>query len=451
MTVTTGVALPTGADTKTQRLRSVDPRSRRRSECGRAPVGRCSRTASTPRCFARTRATTGTCTGDSFANQSGVTITKSGNPVIAERLLLPGRDRHALHIDGAASATSIERHRACSWTRRSTTASPTAAPAASPIRRTASGRSHAARTCRASCSCRSTARPTNRQDVHPVTTTRFAVPSRARHRARCERRACRSDQRRRRRAVSAVVRHQRHLRRRGRAPHGRARPRVQAARGYAKSPLDVAVPGIGPAAGDTGKDPILNYVAHARHDVRHDDHRSRRDRLRRRRVSHGGRRRLRHRAGCYVANGTPTSRVDRPDLAAAAVEHRSVGEPERLAGVSRRRARRSARRARRAQDRAVRRSELRADRDRLGVPAVRRRRHAARRSQHRLRTEARVRVAARSRSSDPRRRERRGADPRAQRARGLRHAGPDADRRRREGVPRRRLRGGRRARRHATS
>jgi outer membrane protein OmpA-like peptidoglycan-associated protein len=30
---------------------------------------------------------------------------------------------------------------------------------------------------------------------------------------------------------------------------------------YAKSPLDVAVPGIGPAAGDTGKDPILDYVA----------------------------------------------------------------------------------------------------------------------------------------------------------------------------------------------
>jgi OmpA family/Thrombospondin type 3 repeat len=30
---------------------------------------------------------------------------------------------------------------------------------------------------------------------------------------------------------------------------------------YAKSPIDVAVPGIGPAAGDTGKDPILDYVA----------------------------------------------------------------------------------------------------------------------------------------------------------------------------------------------
>ena len=30
---------------------------------------------------------------------------------------------------------------------------------------------------------------------------------------------------------------------------------------YAKSPIDVAVPGIGPAAGDTGKDRILDYVA----------------------------------------------------------------------------------------------------------------------------------------------------------------------------------------------
>jgi len=30
--------------------------------------------------------------------------------------------------------------------------------------------------------------------------------------------------------------------------------------GYSQSPLNVAVPGIGPAAGDTGKDPILDYV-----------------------------------------------------------------------------------------------------------------------------------------------------------------------------------------------
>jgi outer membrane protein OmpA-like peptidoglycan-associated protein len=30
--------------------------------------------------------------------------------------------------------------------------------------------------------------------------------------------------------------------------------------GYGQSPLNVAVPGIGPAAGDTGKDPILSYV-----------------------------------------------------------------------------------------------------------------------------------------------------------------------------------------------
>ena len=31
--------------------------------------------------------------------------------------------------------------------------------------------------------------------------------------------------------------------------------------GYAQSPLNIPVPGIGAAAGDTGKDPILNYVA----------------------------------------------------------------------------------------------------------------------------------------------------------------------------------------------
>ena len=108
------------------------------------------------------------------------------------------------------------------------------------------------------------------------------------HRRRPRRR---SDERRRRGAVPPVVRHQRHLRRRGRAADAEARPLVQVPRSATrKSPLDLGRLGRASATRQ-GLDPRL--PRHARHGVRHVAHRSRRDRLRRRRLSHGDRRRLR--------------------------------------------------------------------------------------------------------------------------------------------------------------
>jgi hypothetical protein len=48
----------------------------------------------------------GTCTGDAFANQAGVTITKSGATVPANDYYFQSETTH-LHVDGAATATSI--------------------------------------------------------------------------------------------------------------------------------------------------------------------------------------------------------------------------------------------------------------------------------------------------------------------------------------------------------
>jgi hypothetical protein len=50
--------------------------------------------------------TTGTCTGDGFADQMGVTITKNGSPVPANDYYFQAEATH-LHIDAAATATSI--------------------------------------------------------------------------------------------------------------------------------------------------------------------------------------------------------------------------------------------------------------------------------------------------------------------------------------------------------
>ena len=57
-------------------------------------------------------------------------------------------------------------------------------------------------------------------------------------------------------------------------------------------------------------------------------------------------------AAATPSGGPIVAAVDRPDLAAPAVEHRSVGEPQRQLGVPRRRARRPARCAVRPQVRA---------------------------------------------------------------------------------------------------
>ena len=94
------------------------------------------------------------------------------------------------------------------------------------------------------------------------------------------------------------------------------------------------------------RDPRLRR--HARHGVRHDDHRiGSRSASTSRRIAratgdgYGVR-------GRYSSGGTIERTVDRADRAAPAVEHRSVGEPERRDRVPRRRPRGSARRARSA-------------------------------------------------------------------------------------------------------
>ena len=103
---------------------------------------------------------------------------------------------------------------------------------------------HAAASLPASCSSRSSARSTS-----PRTDAMQRLIA-ARHPARVVVGGSRrSDERRRLGVVPLVVRHERHLRRRGRAAHAEARPRRSSScSATRKSPIDVAVPGIGAMA-----------------------------------------------------------------------------------------------------------------------------------------------------------------------------------------------------------
>jgi hypothetical protein len=106
VTVTTGVAVPTGPDTKIENLEAwiVDQATVGMWTSTGGPmlsVGIYASIFRTHGCDS-----TGACTGDGFANQMGVTITKSGSPQTGNDSYFqaePGR----MHIDGTASATSI--------------------------------------------------------------------------------------------------------------------------------------------------------------------------------------------------------------------------------------------------------------------------------------------------------------------------------------------------------
>jgi hypothetical protein len=107
VTVTTGVALPTGADTKTKDFEAwiVDQATVGSWQSTGGPMlanGIYSAIFRTHGCDS-----TGTCTGDGFANQMGVTITKSGNPQTSNDYYFQA-ETGRMHIDGTASATSID-------------------------------------------------------------------------------------------------------------------------------------------------------------------------------------------------------------------------------------------------------------------------------------------------------------------------------------------------------
>jgi hypothetical protein len=105
VTVPTGVALATLANTKVEDFESwiVDQTTTSTWQSTGGPTlasGIYSAIFRTHGCV------TGTCTGDAFANQTGVTITKSGNPQAANDYYFqsePGR----MHIDATATATTM--------------------------------------------------------------------------------------------------------------------------------------------------------------------------------------------------------------------------------------------------------------------------------------------------------------------------------------------------------
>jgi hypothetical protein len=107
VTVTTGVAVPTGADTKIKDLEAwiVDETTVGTWQATGGPMlanGIYSAVFRTHMCDP----VSGVCTGDGFANQMGVTFTKNGNPQAANDYYFMA-ETGRLHIDGAASSTSI--------------------------------------------------------------------------------------------------------------------------------------------------------------------------------------------------------------------------------------------------------------------------------------------------------------------------------------------------------
>ena len=375
-----------------QGLRGVDRRSRRRRTCGRRRAARRCRAASTSACSAAARrsADRRRCTGDAFDTATGVTFTKSGTPEPADDYYFTATETTHQTIDRRGDGDRRERHRPAHQRvgQRQPGLQRQRRP---PDRRLPVGDARRRVARRTSCSSRSTGRSTDRH--------RRAPSEHSRRSSLCALGACRrvrrSDERRRRALFRASYDTERHLR--ASRARGCCRSTTCRSRSWSatrKSPLDVAVPGIGAAAGDTARTAILDYVVTLDMafgmsltdrvaiglDVAGVSHRDRR-RLRRARPLRGRR---------QIATA-----VDRPDLAAPAVEHRSVGEPERPDRVPRRRARRPARRARSgSSSRSSSDPHVAVDRGRLGVPAVRRRRDAARRSQPRVRAQARVRAGA---------------------------------------------------------
>jgi hypothetical protein len=107
VTVTTGVAIPKVADSKYKDLEAwvVDNTTTSLWTSTGGPmlsVGIYMGIFRTHMCDQ----TTGTCTGDGFLNQMGVTITKSGSAVPANDYYFQAETNHQ-HIDMAATATSI--------------------------------------------------------------------------------------------------------------------------------------------------------------------------------------------------------------------------------------------------------------------------------------------------------------------------------------------------------
>lgn len=106
ITVTTGVAVPTAADTKTQGLEAwiLDQGTIGTWQAAGGPmlsVGIYASVFRTHGCDS-----TGACTGDGLANQMGVTITKSGAPQTANDFYFQA-ETGRVHLDNTASATSI--------------------------------------------------------------------------------------------------------------------------------------------------------------------------------------------------------------------------------------------------------------------------------------------------------------------------------------------------------
>jgi hypothetical protein len=107
VTVTTSIALPTQADTKTANVEAwiVDVTTVGTWQATGGPMlanGIYAAIFRTHTCDA-----TGTCTGDAFANQSGVTITENSAPKAANDSYFAA-EAGRLHIDAAANLTSID-------------------------------------------------------------------------------------------------------------------------------------------------------------------------------------------------------------------------------------------------------------------------------------------------------------------------------------------------------
>ncbi|MEO8845691.1 MAG: hypothetical protein ABI591_10810 [Kofleriaceae bacterium] len=106
ITVTTGVAMPTAANTTTKDFEAwiVDQATVGTWQSAGGPMLSAGIYASVFRTHGCDSA--GTCTGDAFANQSGVTITKSGMTHSANDSYFQA-ETGRVNLDGAANATSI--------------------------------------------------------------------------------------------------------------------------------------------------------------------------------------------------------------------------------------------------------------------------------------------------------------------------------------------------------
>lgn len=106
VTVTTGVAVPTGANTTVKDLEAfiLDQATVGTWQSAGGPMLTSGIYASVFRTHGCD--STGACTGDRFANQMGVTITKSGATQPASDFYFQA-ETGRVHLDGAASATSI--------------------------------------------------------------------------------------------------------------------------------------------------------------------------------------------------------------------------------------------------------------------------------------------------------------------------------------------------------